>query len=352
MGFEKNFKIEREKPKDPELPDEKINLRRREFTKAAGGLLLGMAAGGGIVKAIDAIKSWDEKPPGAAEGQEEPLSDKKIGQTSELKEKKKKEPVKENNAKVNEGIFEKEKAELLVREAYRLYEKEEMRKRRPEDRFTDNFYIAHQSRETGYKKKAVSSVGAKGIYQNMPISVKDVAMYLTFLRKNNIVDYRGPENIKDITAEKITDYFSDKGNLGRIFGKLYLQSLNDPNFIYKKYNYVFKNLKNPKDIQRRLLAGYYGGPKQMEKGNWAPQIREYVDNVMGDQDKLNLIKIELDEIKFKGDENYAAMLVLKKINSVDSKIGQRIFLKESINRLKEAGKKYSNLDQQKLNFIF
>ncbi len=234
------------------------------------------------------------------EGKKEEVDEKEIS-TEEIK------------VEINENM----KAEDISEEMLRVFMKPAVIKKMPKEIFNSDFFIAQQFQESRFNKKATSSMGAKGVYQNLPDSIIEVVRYLDNLRKKREIDYKGPKNIDDEMARKIKNSLGKKEDWGRAAGKLYLLSIYDPDYKFNQQpnNNVFAG-KTSKEVQKLLLIAYHDGPKaRVNSEKCSQNAKNYCHLVFNFMAEIKEIRKSLAEINFSGEEDYAVMKILKKLDN-------------------------------------
>lgn len=201
----------------------------------------------------------------------------------------------------------------------------------PNDLFDDNFIIAQKLQESGYDKKAESNKGAKGLMQTMDFTPDDLANYLNLLRYNNLLDsYKGPAVLSK-KQNKEMDKLVEEKKYSNSLGKINLMKLWDNRtYVYDRDGNTVRQkgvgrkeyeVGDIRGAQEKILASYNAGPgaimgKNREK--WPGESRKYVDRIFYYMDDLAQIRDDYKEagIEFrnKSDENYASMLMVRKMN--------------------------------------
>ena len=103
--------------------------------------------------------------------------------------------------------------------------------------------------ESQFSPKAVSPVGARGLMQLMPATAREVGVPPRLLHE--------PEpNIAAGTAYLRTLTRAARARFG-----------------------VARGAPTPRWLQRRIVAAYHGGPRNIERPLWAPSTQDYVRDV-------------------------------------------------------------------------
>ncbi len=253
-------------------------------------------------------------------------------------------PVENNSQKENKeefklaDIFFQKFSELSCQEKYW-----------PHKIFTPEFLIAIQLQETKFNPKAKSRKGAIGIMQNMDISIKDVARFLTILAKKGKIKYNGPSDLTKKQLKEIKKMIKENADYSRVFGKLFLMTL------YHLYKVGQKEYQNGQTelTQKKLAACYNGGHSLYKKPEWRwpRESRHYAQKVMFYKHLLENIHSQLQKENIVSNQNYASMLIAKQAEKY--KIRRNRIVKQYINKIKEIEtKKGRPLNDEELRQLF
>ncbi|MDZ7611897.1 MAG: lytic transglycosylase domain-containing protein [Candidatus Moranbacteria bacterium] len=228
----------------------------------------------------------------------------------------------------------------------------------PKDLFTDNLIIALQIQESTYRISALSQAGAVGIMQNTEISLRDGFRYLSYLGRKGIIEYDGP-NMDEVSEEEYDDLMkilNKNPEYSRAFGKLYLsQILNQYHIGENDYNQ-----KNIKEAQRMILAAYNAGPTAIkdagrDEEQWPEETRNYYRKIFHYEKHLANVKSIINKENIAIDrsiKNYFAMKLVLRMNSVESKLGQRSIMAKYLRKLKNKYKKDKKIAHQEIDEFF
>lgn len=295
MGFESSGELNKKNGED-----ELKNPGRRKFLK---DLLIGSA---GLAVSVS--------PLGEAFGEEK---------------KEKIKTVKPKTEKfINDSREREFNAEELAQEILRVYNSPAVACRRDPKVFTTDFSMAQQFQESRGEHDKESSSGARGVYQNKAISVKDVIEYLSFLRNhtrylptNRRCDYHGPSSISLKKAEEISKLFLKKADYGRATGKLYLLLIHDKE---SKFNNppnpdVFRS-KSPERQQELLLLSYHDGPScRHYPEKVSENAKKYVQLVRKHMKTIAGIRNRFEQVGIPRDLNYAILRILQELDRKENR---------------------------------
>jgi hypothetical protein len=213
-------------------------------------------------------------------------------------------------------------AKQLLDEVLRTYYNPEVSRRFDPEVFTKDFVMAQQYQESRYNEKAESEAGAKGVYQNLPVSIMDTIKYLAYLRKatkskedKDRCDYRGPESISEGLAVKMGELLKQKSDYGRAVGKLYLLAIHDKDYAFNQPPNpdVFRG-RSPEKQQELLLLSYHDGPPIRHRPNEASRRgREYVLYVRKLEEDIKIIRRRLEKNGLSRDLDYAIIKIMREM---------------------------------------
>jgi hypothetical protein len=308
MGFENSGELNK-KNKEDELKDP----GRRKFLK---DLLIGSA---GLAVSVSPLRK--------AFGEE------------------KKKEIKTIKPKIEKFEFN---AEKIAQEILRAYNSSAISCRFNPEVFTQDFFMAQQFQESRGDYQAESSSGARGVYQNKPVSVKDVIEYLAFLRKytrnlpaSQRCDYNGPNSISLKEAEEISKLFLEKADYGRATGKLYLLSIHDKE---SKYNNspnpdVFRS-KSPERQQELLLLSYHDGPScRLHPEKASENAKEYVHLVKKCMKTIADIRDRFERAGISRNLNYAILKILQELDRKENRNKSKEVISHWLEKLQQAHRK-------------
>ncbi|MEF3692111.1 MAG: lytic transglycosylase domain-containing protein [Candidatus Moraniibacteriota bacterium] len=162
----------------------------------------------------------------------------------------------------------------------------------PRKIFSQDFLLCIQANESGFKKDAVSPVGAVGSMQVMPETVRDVIKYIN--RIDSRIDFK-KEDLNDETLNEIIKLIRQNYNLGEAFGKLYLAQ------IFNGFGIGQKSLENNWISlgREKILATYNWGignfsKNPTDKKSWPNETKEYIEKIFSDMKTLQKINARLD----------------------------------------------------------
>ncbi|MCK5211990.1 transglycosylase SLT domain-containing protein [Candidatus Parcubacteria bacterium] len=295
--------------KDESAEEKKLGMNRRDFLKGLAISTVAITTGCGVEELLGEkkeaeteIKKWKQKE--------------SMKKKTRRKDGKKESKDLKETTPVERRVEAKNIADIFLK-AY--YELSCSKRWPPNDILNSNFYIAQTLTESNMKPKAQSGAGAKGIMQNMPISVVDVVAYLNKLKRNNEFNYQGPEHLKKEEIEEVMDLILEKADYSRAFGKLYLCALWDQGYGYSvgKKHYERGDIKT---AQMELLGSYNGGYRRVRnepKRTWPKESRDYADEAMNYIERLKRIRNRFNdfginlEVKY---EDYAAALMAREMD--------------------------------------
>ncbi|MDA3839481.1 MAG: lytic transglycosylase domain-containing protein [Patescibacteria group bacterium] len=310
-----NFNIKPKSVEEQESSNANKGITRRGFVKG----LVGFAITGAVGKTVGDFFEDGEKNKGE---KTENITKEEILKEVGVEEN----DINENVSREEEGELSQEQIDLKKLTKLFMEKYQELsckHKFFPKEIFHDDFFIATQLQESGYKTDAESHKGAVGSMQNMAISIVDVVRGLNLLKRRGEIEFEieglkkedelEPEKLKKaINPKRIQEMIAKDQNLSRALGKLYFMMLHgvyevDENE-YGKGNY--------KDAQEKLLACYNGGTKQKdrEKHEWPPESRNYVEKIGNYMQRLTNIKDEMDSKGILTNDNYTRMIIARKMD--------------------------------------
>jgi len=352
-------------PQDKEDDDLEEKINRRKALKKIFKFGVGTAAVMVGVKGMDELFPEEEGVKNKINKNTEQKEKDQINQSRGTEEVDNKNPDK-NIEKISEQpkqveereterieVNENMNAEEIAKEILRVFETKEIYKKMPADVFTSDFFIAQQFQESRYKKESKSSLGASGVYQNLSSSIIDVVKYLDTLRRKEKVDYRGPSRINHRRAEEIKKLLSKEENCGRAIGKSYLLSIYDPNY---KYNQSpNKNVfigKSPKEVQKLLMIAYHDGPSaRFNPEECSKNAKNYYRSIFNFMNEIKVIRKNLSEFDFSGEEDYAVMLILRELDNYRGKEIRNKMLKKYTQLIEKKQNKYGEFSHANLKEI-
>ncbi len=220
----------------------------------------------------------------------------------------------EKKLKIKNEVEIKNIADIFLKTYYELSSSEHWP---PADVVTTDLYIGQQLQESGLKRKAESGAGARGIMQNMEISIVDTVRYLNKLSRNTDFNYNGPKELNKQQIKDIMNLLFENADYSRAFGKLYLCALWDQKWGYQ-VGKTYYDKGNIKEAQQELLGSYNGGYKRIrrepinkwpsESRQYAKKILNYTERLKNIRDKFNLAKLSLAK------EDYAAALMAREMD--------------------------------------
>lgn len=342
MGFEdfagklKIIKEQRPEKSGKNKKDEPKNKSRRLFLK---GLMYGAAA---TATGVGLKELFDDD--GAKKNKINKIDQDK---TEEPIEKQKKDEKKEIKIEI------KNIADIFLQTYYELSSSEHWP---PTDVVSTDFYIGQQLQESGLNREAESWAGARGIMQNMAISIKDTVRYLNKLSRNTAFDYKGPKELDKQQMQDIMDLLFENADYSRAFGKLYLCALWDQKWGYRvgKTHYDKGNIK---EAQQELLGSYNGGYKRVrqepmnkwpsESRQYAKKISNYMERLGNIRDKFNVSEISLSR------EDYAAALMAREMDKPKGFKNKCILLDKYTKKIKEKVNQLNrDLTDEEIRIIF
>jgi hypothetical protein len=288
---------------------EEVNSGRRKFLKLMGASGVALA-GASVVKKLDNIFDW-------------------LDEDEKKEEVKKVEEIEEEDESSHVERRELKGAEKIAQEILDTFNLPAMRRRIDSEVFTKDFYMAQQFQESRGEKEAESKAGARGVYQNKPVSVMEVVEYLDFLRDKTAdspvdekIDYLGPESLNREEAEEVSKWFTKVANYGRATGKLYLQSIHDPEYKYnngKPNKDIFRG-KSAREQQKRLLVAYHDGPAQRVNPSGASENgKNYVKYVFKHMETIEDLRTRLEKAGMSPDLDYAILKIMRELERKENK---------------------------------
>lgn len=151
----------------------------------------------------------------------------------------------------------------------------------PKSIFPKSLLIAQQLQESDYDKTARSKANALGVMQNMSGSIKDVAVFLNRLKRNENINYTGPPELNNKQIKEIKRWLTVDADYSRAFGKIYLMQLYNPRYGYG-IGREHIEAGNTKEGQKEILASYNGGMsriKGIDEEKWPSESRDYVKKI-------------------------------------------------------------------------
>ena len=206
---------------------------------------------------------------------------------------------------------------VLAEEILRVSKLPAMVKRFDSKVFSDDFLLALQFQESRFNEKAVSSEGAQGKFQVMPVAIQAVVEYLEFLhgKKDGLSDYSGPQKISLSMAKKIGNLFEKNSQYDKAIGMIYLLLIYDKDYYLNQSpnRDVFRK-KSIREQQRLLLYSYQAGPGyRLTPGKALASSREYAQNIFCFMDTIKKLRSELHKNSYpKHKINLAIIEILRK----------------------------------------
>ncbi len=295
--FTESKKIKKLK-KQKEKENNEIQMNRRDFLKILNIIGASVVAGEIINKAY----IFFNKP--TINKKNQTLKEENATKKTNMQNFNQPQQTENNYQKENKN---KKKSNLVNIFSQKFSELSSQEKYWPHKIFTPEFLIAIQLQETKFNPKAKSRKGAIGIMQNMDISIKDVARFLTILAKKGEIKYNGPTNLTNKQLKEIKKAIKENADYSRVFGKLFLMTL------YRLYKVGQKEYQSGQIelTQKKIAACYNGGYSLYKKPEWRwpRESRHYARKVIFYKHLLENIHSQLKKEHIISNQNYASMLI-------------------------------------------
>ncbi len=235
------------------------------------------------------------------------------------------------------------------------YKEIEQLKDFPSTVLSDDFFSAVELQESGGDPWVVSSVGAKGVMQNMHGSLNDNLAHSRELKKDGEIKFKGSEMISE--GEKLTkkeirevdELIGQNGEYGRAFGKMYYYVLWD------RYS-IGKDKMSKGELagaQVELLGAYNGGMGNIESkefDNWPDETRKYCRKIFRNMDNIEKVRRELTKDELEGVSDFAVMNIVKMMNS--SKKGKDFMMQKGIGMVKKLKEEKPDFTESDVRMVF
>lgn len=328
MGFENG-------PLKRSMPKEKKEITRRTFLKGATLAAISLWAGKRIKNFFDNHNQLENFEKGENETRKNDYQNEKDAKIKpkrlEFEKNGKEAAVAKEKARETLKIFQ-QKYEELSRKGEQFW---------PSKVFTSDFFITIQLIESEYNPKAESSVGAFGIMQNMPVSVEDIARYLTVLNRQKVIVYQGPDQkeIKE-NIESIKQVAKENANWGRVLGKLYCIVL----FACYKIGQEEYRQKDYEATQKKIFPAYNFGHSVWNKKwkDWPTETKNYYFRADAYLKRLKNIRSKIKAKGIVSRHDYVVMLIARQQGRLRKESREKLndsLIEKQIEKVKQAEKK-------------
>lgn len=206
----------------------------------------------------------------------------------------------------------------------------------PKKLFSKNLLIAIQIQESNLKKDAVSTMGALGVMQVMPITIAEVVRYIGILKKDKKINFKTPlnENLSSKDIESLSTIIKDNPSLGKVFGKLYLADLFNNHDIGKD----IYNLGGITKARKKLLVAYNWNPTSFKRNEtdesaWPAESRQYYKNIFNFMETLKKVQKKFIAKKIKTNPDELSALLVAELRKYEGEIElNHSLLENSINK--------------------